>query len=281
MDIEIHIRPHAELGRDTVEEMWRYHDLFSMLVWRDLAVRYKQTVLGPIWFLIQPLLPTLVFTVVFGRIARMSTEGAPGFLFFLTNQIAWNYFATNFTSASGCLHANLNLFTKVYFPRLIVPVASIASNSAAVVIQLGFFFVAWWSYRAGGIGGAHLVLTPLILWTPLVLLLVAAQGLGFGLWMAALTAKYRDLQHLVPVITQLWMYGSCVVFPLSQVPPQYQRILSLNPVTFVSEAFRRCLLGVGTVTWPLGLYSVGVTFAVLASGIYIYHGAARSFVDVA
>jgi lipopolysaccharide transport system permease protein len=281
MEVEIRIRPAKGFGGVNVREMWNHRELLSMLVWRDLAIRYKQTLLGPIWFLIQPLLPTLVFTVVFGKVARVSTDGAPGFLFFLCNQIAWNYVAASFASASACLQANLHLFGKVYFPRLVVPLASIASNSAAVAIQLAFFFLAWWWYRERSAEGANLRMSWFALLTPLVFLLAAAQALAFGLWMAALTGKYRDLQHLVPVIIQLWMYASGVVFPLSQVPVRYRHLAALNPVMFVTESLRRCLLGAGTVSWSFGAYAVGVTLVVLGSGILVFQRAARDFVDIA
>jgi lipopolysaccharide transport system permease protein len=211
----------------------------------------------------------------------MSTDGIPGFLFFFSNQIIWGYFSTNFSSTAGSLHANLNLFTKVYFPRIIVPMASLISNAMAVGIQLAVFVIAWCWFKFGTPDGAKLHWSAATMFVPLLVVLAAAQGLGFGLWMAALTGKYRDLQHITPVLVQVWMYGSAVVFPLSQVPRRYQQLVLLNPVTFLCEAFRVCLLRAGTVSWGSGMYSVAVTMVVLWSGLYVFKRAARSFVDIA
>lgn len=281
MTTEVRIQPRSALSLVDLPELWRYRDLLSMLVWRDFAVRYKQTILGPIWFLLQPILPTIVFTVIFGTIARMSTEGIPGFLFFLCNQIIWGYFAANYTSTSTCLLTNMHLFTKVYFPRLIVPLAGLASNGIAIVVQVGVFAAAWCWFRFGTSEGASLAVSPALAWLPLLFLLAAAQGLAFGLWMAALTAKYRDLQQLAAVIIQLWMYGSAVIFPLSQVPERYRDLVSLNPVTFLVEAFRVSLLGAGTVSMASAGYAIGVTAVALAGGLYLFNRTARTFVDVA
>jgi lipopolysaccharide transport system permease protein len=281
MNREVRIRPDSGLARDSIRDLWQYRDLLSMLVWRDITVRYKQTLLGPIWFLLQPLLPTMVFTIVFGRIAGMSTDGVPGFLFFLCNQIIWGYFSANYLSTAGSLYGNLHLFTKVYFPRIVVPLASLVSNAAAIGVQLGFFAIAWCWYRYGTTAGANLRLSPALFLAPLLFVLAAAQGLGFGLWMAAATGKYRDLSYVSPILIQMWMYASAVVFPISQVPPQYRRLVLLNPVTFLSEALRVCLLGAGTISWGDGLYSVAATAVVLASGLHVYNRAARVFVDIA
>ena len=281
MPIEIRIQPKSDLALVDFRELWRYRDLISMFVWRDFSVKYKQTLLGPIWFLLQPLLPTIVFTLIFGKLAGMSTDGLPQFLFFLCGQIAWGYFSANYSSTATCLLNNMNLFTKVYLPRLVVPLASLASNAISIGIQLGLFAIAWCWFKFGTKEGAGLQLSPALLCLPLLFLLAAAQGLGFGLWMAAFTAKYRDLQQLSAVIIQLWMYGSAVIFPLSQVPEKYQTLVSLNPVTFLVEAFRVSLLGVGTISWGSGIYAVGVTALVLVSGLYVFNKTARTFVDIA
>lgn len=278
---EVRIQPASHLRLLDIQELWRFRDLLRMLVWRDFAVRYKQTILGPIWFLLQPLLPTLVFTVVFGGIAGLSTEGIPGFLFYLCNQILWGFFAASYTSTATCLLTNMPLFTKVYFPRLVVPLASLFSNALSVVIQLGLFLVAWAWFRTHPVAPGALALHWQVVWIPALLVLAALQGLGFGLWMAVLTAKYRDLQQLAAVIIQLWMYGSAVIFPLSQVPAQYQLLVGLNPITFTVEAFRFCLLGVGTVSWHAGFLSAGLTFGVLLPGLYLFRRTARTFVDIA
>ena len=281
MTIEVRIRPNSSLTLVDFPELWHHRDLISILVWRDFSVRYKQTILGPIWFLLQPLLPTVVFTIVFGGIAKMPTEGIPTFLFFLCNQIIWGFFAASYTSTAGSLLGNLTLFTKVYLPRLVIPLASLISNAITILVQLGLFVAAWLWFRYGAAEPAALQLTLRILWLPLLLGLAATQGLGFGLWMASLTAKYRDLQQLSAIILQLWMYASAVIFPLSHVPEKYRELASLNPITFLIEAFRYSLLGVGTVSLRTGIYSVGLSLLVLLGGLYVFNRTARTFVDIA
>lgn len=252
-----------------------------MLVWRDFATKYKQTILGPIWFLVQPVLPSIVFTVIFAQVAGMSTDGVPAFVFFLCNQVTWGYFATNFAAISNSLLNNLNLFNKVYFPRLLVPVSSLVSNLLTMGIQLLLLAAAFAYAKFRVPGGEHLHVSWTLSLLPLIVLDLAAMALGFGLWMAALTAKYRDLQQVITVLLQVWMYGSAVMFPLSQMPEKYRVLLALNPATFVMEAARLSLLGVGTVSWGAGLWSVGFTVIVLLSGLRLFNRTAQTFVDVA
>ncbi len=279
--VKVHIRASSRLALGNFTELWDYRDLFSLLVWRDFVAKYKQTALGPIWFVLQPLLPTVVFTIIFGKVAGMSTDGMPGFLFFFCNQIFWGYFAANFTSVSTSLLANQNVFSKVYFPRLVVPLSSLASNAFSCLVQMALFVAFYVWFKLPGHGGEALQLNWGLLLLPLVVLLLAAQGLGFGLWMAALTAKYRDLQQISQVIIQMWMYGSAIIFPLSQIPEKYRVWVLLNPVTFVSEAARVCLLGTGTITWESGLTSVAITVLVLFTGLALFDRVARVFVDIA
>jgi lipopolysaccharide transport system permease protein len=278
--MEVRIRPQSRLKLVDFAALWVSRDLLIMLVWRDFAARYKQTLLGPIWFLLQPILPTLVFVVVFNRIAGLATAGSPAFLFYFANQIVWGFFAANYTSTANVLLGNMHLFTKVYFPRLTVPLAGIVGSTLAVAIQLAVFAVAWCWYRFGQ-DTPTVSISPLIALFPLVLVLAAAQALGFGLWMASITAKYRDLQQLSAVLIQLWMYGSAVILPLAAVPARYRPFLSANPLTFTVEAFRACLLGSGSPSWPLGLYSVGTTIFVMLSGLYLFNQSTRTFVDIA
>jgi lipopolysaccharide transport system permease protein len=279
--IETRIRPGSAVALVNVAELRRYRDLLSMLVWRDFATKYKQTILGPIWFLVQPLLPALIFTVIFGQVAGMSTDGVPGFVFFLCNQVAWGYFATTFTVTSGSLINNLQLFNKVYFPRLIVPISSLISNLITLAIQLLLLAAAFLYSRYHGQGGESLRVTWALALFPLVVLELGLMSLAFGLWMAAATAKYRDLQQVSAVLLQVWMYGSAVMFPLSKMPDKYRLLVSANPATFAIEAARRCLIGVGTVSWPAGLWSVGFTLVVLMTGLRLFNRTAQTFVDVA
>jgi lipopolysaccharide transport system permease protein len=279
--IETRIRAGNSVALVDFEELRRHRDLLSMLVWKEFATKYKQTVLGPIWFMIQPVLPALLFTVVFGQVAGMSTEGVPAFVFFLCNQVAWGYFSTNFFSVSNTLVVNLSLFNKVYFPRLLVPISALISNLLTLVIQLALLAatVAWTYFRNPAT--THIQTSWQIVLFPLVLMLLAAMALGFGLWMAALTAKYRDLQQVSALLVQVWMYGSAVMYPLSQIHGKFRFWIALNPATFAIEAARRCLIGVGTVSWREGAWSVGLTLLALWSGLRVFNRAAQTFVDVA
>ncbi len=279
--IETRIRAGSSVALIDFDELRHYRDLLSMLVWRDFATKYKQTVLGPIWFMVQPLLPALVFTFIFGHVAGMSTEGVPAFIFFLCNQVSWNYFATNFTSVSYTLIANLPLFSKVYFPRLLVPISALISNLITLVIQLALLAatIAWAFFKNPG--GSHPHTSWAIVFFPLVVLQLGAMALGFGLWMAALTAKYRDFQQVSALLIQVWMYGSAVMYPLSQLQGKYRMLLSLNPATFAIEAARICLIGVGTISWPVGAWSIGFTLIALWSGLRLFNRTAQTFVDVA
>jgi len=281
MEIELRIRPNKALALVDFSELWRYRDLLSMLVWRDFATKYKQTILGPIWFLLQPILPALVFTLVFGKVARISTDGVPGFLFFLCNQIIWGYFSSNFNVIGNALISNLNIFSKVYFPRLIVALASLVSSLVTLAIQLTLFSGFYLYYKLHTAFSAHLHPSLAMLYLPLIILYLGGMSLGFGLWMSTLTAKYRDLQQLTSIIIQMWMYGSAVIFPLSQIPAKFQVYVSLNPVTFATESARYCLFGQGTISWGAGLWSVGVTIVVLVGGLWNFNRTARTFVDIA
>lgn len=262
-------------------ELWLYRDLLSMLVWRDISTRYRQTLLGPIWFIVQPLLPALVFTVLLGRIAGLSTDGRPSFLFYLCNQVAWGMFANVFGQVSGSLLGNVNIFSKVYFPRLIVPLAQVVSSSVTFAVQLGFLavMVMITAIRQPD-AGLTSDLGRLVFLIPAILFL-AVLGLGFGLWMSALTAKYRDLSQITPVLVQVWMYGSSVLIPLSQLKGVTRSLVSANPVSVGVEAVRYSVLGSGTVTAMTLATGIATAVVVLISGIWIFNRSASTFVDTA
>jgi lipopolysaccharide transport system permease protein len=261
-------------------EIWAYRDLLRLMVWRDFVARYKQTILGPLWFILQPVLTTLVFAVVFGHMAGISTDGMPPMLFYLSGQLAWNYFAQSLQSTAVTLSGNASLFGKVYFPRLIVPLAAVASNLIAVLIQLGTFLVFFAADKLGAQGARfHLASTAFLL--PLVFLQVAVFSLGAGLWLAALTAKFRDFGVLAGFLVQLWMYATPVILPLGAVQGRWRLLFLLNPMTVPVEATRRLLLGRGTVTPGLTALCVGLTLLVAASGVLVFRRAEKTFVDVA
>jgi lipopolysaccharide transport system permease protein len=261
-------------------DLYAYRDLMWLLVWRDFATRYKQTVLGPLWHIFQPLLTTVVFTVVFSQIAELPTDGLPPTLFYLCGLLAWNYFAQTFNSTSATLVANAGLFGKVYFPRLIVPLASAISNGVSFLIQLVSFFVVLIIYRVGHPGVTCGPRWEAIALLPLVLAQLAAFSLGVGLWLSALTSKFRDFAVLTGFLIQLWMYVTPVILPLMKVPPQWHIYVALNPVTMPVECFRYLLLGQGWINVPLLLVSIGATLFTLVTGILVFQRVEKTFVDV-
>lgn len=260
-------------------EVYAYRDLLRLFVWRDFATRYKQTILGPLWHVLQPLLTTLIFTVIFSHVAELSTDGLPATLFYLSGLLAWNYFAQTFNAISSTLIANASLFGKVYFPRIIVPLSAVISGVISFGIQLVLFtvvFVLWrFSHLDSNVGPSWRVLL-----LPFVLLQLAALSLGVGLWLAALTAKFRDFSVLAGFVIQLWMYITPVIYPLARIPSQWRLFAALNPVSIPVESFRLMLLGRGSVSAHLLLASLLVTLVALISGILVFQRVERTFVDV-
>ena len=262
-------------------ELWAYRDLLSLLVWRDLASRYKQTALGPLWFIAQPLLTALMFTFVFGKVAEIPTGGVPHTLFYLCGLLTWNYFAQTFQSTSTTLVNNAGLFGKVYFPRLIVPLSAVVSNLATFAIQLALFAGFFVAGKFGS-DAAHFHLEPSALLLPLVVAQVGLFSLGVGLWLAALTAKFRDFGILAGFAIQLWLYATPVIYPLSKIPDGWQWLAELNPMAMPVELSRAMLLGtpmpaVEPVIESLALALATVTVTV---GVFFFRRAEKSFVDV-
>jgi lipopolysaccharide transport system permease protein len=281
MSSEIVIQPTRGMRALNWREIWSYRDLLWLLVWRDFATRFKQTLLGPLWHIFQPLVTTVVFTVMFSQVAELPTDGLPPTLFYLCGLLAWSYFSQTFTSTSGTLVANAALFGKVYFPRLIVPLAGAISNTFSFLIQLGSFFVILIIYRAGHPIASCGPRWEAIVFLPLVLLQLAALSLGVGLWLSALTAKFRDFTVLSGFLLQLWMYVTPVILPLTKVPPHWHIYMALNPVTMPVECFRYLLLGNGWVNPTLLWVSLGVTTVAFATGVLIFQRVEKTFIDVA
>jgi lipopolysaccharide transport system permease protein len=277
---EIVIEPTHGLRFVNWRDLYAYRDLMWLLVWRDFATRYKQTVLGPLWHVFQPLLTTVVFTIVFSQVAELPTDGLPPTLFYLCGLLAWNYFSQTFNSTSSTLVANAALFGKVYFPRLIVPLASVISNGISFLIQLGSFLTVLVVYRASHPEAACGPRWEALVILPLVLAQLAAFSLGVGLWLSALTSKFRDFSVLSAFLIQLWMYVTPVILPLTKGPPQWHKYVAVNPVTMPVECFRYLLLGQGWINVPLLLVSIGTTFLTLVSGIMIFQRIEKTFVDV-
>jgi lipopolysaccharide transport system permease protein len=260
------IRPHRNWFDLKLGELWRYRDLVMLFVRRDFVSFYKQTILGPLWYLVQPLLTTITFTVVFGRIAKLSTDGLPQFLFYMSGTIIWTYFADCLTKTSNTFILNSQLFGKVYFPRLAVPVSLLISNLIAFAIQFVFFlaFMAYFALR-----GAHLHPNWWILASPLFVLMTVS----------ALTTKYRDLRFLVQFGVQLLMYATAVVYPISAIPARFQPLVRANPMTSVIEAFRHAFLGAGSVSLRGLAYSFIFMVVIVAVGAVIFNRVEATFMD--
>ncbi len=278
-ETEIHIAPTSGWRAFAWREIWAYRDLLWLLVWRDFAARYKQTVLGPLWFIVQPLLTTVVFTIVFGKFAGISTSATPPVLFYMCGLLGWNYFAQTFQSTSSTLVNNAGMFGKVYFPRLVVPLAAVVSNLATLVIQGATFAALYAAYHLIGLPvGTGMRWEVLLL--PLVVLQIAALGLGVGLWLAALTARYRDFTVLAGFLLQLWLYATPVIYPLQAVPAGWRTAVVLNPMTMPVECIKYALLSAGTPDPASIAISVGMTVVFLFTGLVAFKRVESTFVDI-
>ena len=271
------IRPRERLWDVDFREIWRYRDLIELFVRRNIVVQYKQTILGPLWYLIQPVLTVVMNMVVFGGIAGMSTDGVPQPLFYMAGNVCWFYFADCLNQTSRTFTDNQAMFGKVYFPRLVVPIATVVSNLLRFVIQLALFAVLYLYFL---LSGSSISLGWLVLLLPLLIVMLAGLGLGFGILVSSMTTKYRDLTILFTFIVQLWMYGTPIVYPLSSVPDGALRTLILaNPMTPVVEAFKYVTLGQGYFSWWALGYSLAFMAVLLILGIVVFNKVQRSFMD--
>lgn len=270
------IEPRQSVFDIRLADMWNSKYLAWLFIRRDFVAPYKQTILGPLWFILNPLASTLIITIVFGRIAKIPTDGIPDFLFYLCGTLCWGYFSACVIGTSDTFMVNAAVFSKVYFPRLIVPVTVVVSSLGKLAIQLVLFAIFWIYFWAKG---TPIVPTVLILVFPLLVLQMALLGLGFGILVSALTTKYRDLNVLVGFGMTLWMYASPVVYPLSEVPERYQFIQVLNPMVSVLEGFRLAFLGKGTFTLSCFLASWCLTIGVLMLGVIAFNRMEKTFLD--
>jgi homopolymeric O-antigen transport system permease protein len=270
------IRPQRAWWDLRLGDLWRYRDLIRLMIWRDFVAVYKQTILGPLWHVIQPILTTIVFTVIFGRIARLPTDGLPPFLFYMAGTTVWGYFYSCLLSTSNTFTSNAAIFGKVYFPRLSIPVSIVISNLISFGIRLGIFVVFLIYFR---------LTTPTIhpnLWMlllPVLSLIMAGLGLGVGIIISSLTTKYRDLQHLVGFSAQLLMYATPIIYPLSSVPEDWRWLLLINPLTPVVEMFRLGFLGTSAVEPVFLLYSLVFTIITLLIGVLAFNHVENTFMD--
>lgn len=271
----IEITPHRGIFQVPIAEMWRYRDLVYLFVRRDFVAFYKQTILGPLWFLLQPVMTTLMFTLVFGNIAGLSTNGSPKILFYLAGVTCWGYFSECLNKTATIFVDNSTLFGKVYFPRMISPLAIVISNLLRFSIQLGMF-LATLAYFVW-MGAVHLNSTALLL--PVIVFLMASISLGIGLIFSALTTKYRDLRFLLQFGVQLYMYVTPVIYPVSTIPQKYAWLIQLNPLTPLIEAFRHGFLGTGDFSIAGLSYSAGFAVFIVTIGVLIFNRIEATFMD--
>lgn len=275
-DWSIIIKPETGIFSIDFRELWQYRDLLAIFIRRELLAVYKQTVLGPVWFFIQPLLTTMVYAVVYGGIANLGTDGKPRLLFYLSGTVLWAYFSECLVSTSSTFTTNAAVFGKVYFPRVLLPLAKVVSALVKVGIQMILLAIAYAAYIA--MGQYTFAVNAYILTLPLLLLIMANLGLGVGMIVTSLTIKYRDLQYLVAFGVQLLMFAAPVIYPLSRFQGKLLILLKINPVTAVIETFRAAVLG-GTVDWQMLGYSFGVSCMLLVVGFIIFNRAEKTFID--
>lgn len=259
-----------------LKELWQYRDLIGLFVKRDFVTLYKQTILGPLWYIIQPLFTTIVFTIVFGKVAKIPTDNIPPFLFYMTGNVAWGYFATCLTRTSDTFNANANIFGKVYFPRLTVPLSTVISSFVQFGVQFSLFLGFYFYFI---VKGAPIIPNWLILYLPLLLLQMGFFGFGVGVLVSSMTTKYKDLRFAMGFIIQLWMYATPVVYPLSLVPDWLRPWYVINPMVSVIESFRFAFLGSGTINWCYVGNSWMVTLIVVIAGIILFSRIEKTFMD--
>ncbi len=277
------IKPRTGLFEVNLKEIWDYRDLLTLFVKRSITVQYKQTILGPLWWIIQPALTVIMYMVVFGGIAGIPTDGVPQPLFYLGGICMWQYFSSCLTGTSNTFVVNSGIFGKVYFPRLIMPLSKVISNLVRFGIQVGLFVIVYIYYAV--IGQAPSPNWYLLL-APVLVVMMAGLALGFGIVVSSMTTKYRDLQVLFSFVVQLWMYGTPIVYPLSQVAGKEKwgidlvTVMCLNPVTPIIETFKYGALGAGEfIGWGWLAYSFGFMVVVLALGVLIFNKVQKSFMD--
>ena len=271
------IKPKTSVFDLNLKEVWQYRDLIYMFLKRNFTSSYKQTILGPLWFLITPLLTSSMFTVVFGQIAKISTDGVPQFLFYLAGNTAWGYFSACLNATSHTFTANAHIFSRVYYPRLVAPITSViyALLSFAIQLLLMLVLMAFFVFARGEMVYPNLW----ILSVPLLILQMALMGMGLGIIISSITTKYRDLSILVSFGVQLWMYATPIVYPLSQVPDFLQKVIRINPMTPIVNNFKYAFLGCGTLEFGSWIYSWIFTIVVLFLGVVLFSKVEKTFID--
>jgi lipopolysaccharide transport system permease protein len=259
-----------------LRQLWNSKDLIRMFVWRDFVATYKQTILGPLWYILQPLLTSLTYTIIFGKVARIPTDGIPPFLFYMSGTLIWSYFANTLTKVSNTFLSNAHLLGKVYFHRLAIPISIVLSNFISFAIQL-LIFLAFWIVYFRNSSFFHPIIALLV--CPILLLMLALLSIGCGILVSALTTRYRDLSHLVAFAVPLLMYSTTTIYPLSSVPVRFRWIVAANPITPIIECFRYFFLGTATVTPMHMCVSLSFIALILVLGMTCFARAERTFID--
>lgn len=272
---DLTIQPKKSLFTVDVKNIWRYRDLVLLFVRRDFVSIYKQTILGPLWFFIQPVFTTVIYTVIFGRLANISTDGIPQPVFYMSGIILWNYFSDCLMKTSDTFIVNQNIFGKVYFPRLVIPLSVVISNLLKLGVQVLLFIGLYLYY----VGDGQAYPNRYLFIFPILILIMAGLGLSLGLIVSSLTTKYRDLKFLIQFGIQLAMYASPIVYPLSMLPEKYRPLLILNPVTGVIETFRYSLFNEGTLSFTALGYSAVSMLVLILFGLFIFNKVEKSFID--
>ena len=273
---DLKIKPHSKWYDLRLGEILRYKDLLILFVRRDFVAVYKQTILGPIWFFLQPIITSITFTIIFGNLAQISTDGLPEILFYMSGITLWSYFSDTLTKTSDTFTTNAGVFGKVYFPRMIVPLSVVVSNLIKLGVQFLLFLSVWvfFLFRTDKIHPNVYILI-----TPFLIILMGFMGLSFGILISSMTTKYRDLKFLVTFGVQLMMYASPIVYPLSIVPQKYKWIIVANPVTSIIETFKYAFLGVGEFNWFYLAYSFVFTILLFFVSLIVFHKVEKSFMD--
>lgn len=272
------IKPKKKWLDVDLKGIWRYRDLFVMYIKRDIVTKYKQTILGPLWYIIQPIFTTIMYMFVFGGLAGISTDGAPQPLFYMAGIVLWGYFNESFTVSNDVFNTNSAVFGKVYFPRLIVPLSGITSSLLKMLIQLGLFIIVYIYYYVT-LENNSLTINWSLLLFPFYILLIGLHAMSWGLIISSMTTKYRDMKFLVQFGLQLFMYATPVIYPLSAAPEKYRAILELNPLTPIFEAFKYGCLGCGSLDWRGLLYSTVFLCITLFFSVIVFTRVERNFMD--
>jgi lipopolysaccharide transport system permease protein len=268
----LRITPSAGWVSLKLHELWEYRELLYFLVWRDIKVRYKQTTLGVAWAIIQPFLTMVVFSVFFGRLAKIPSDGVPYPVFSYAALVPWTFFAHGLTHASNSLVGSANLIKKIYFPRLAVPISSVTSGIVDFVLAFTVLLGMMLYYG--------IVPTINVLWLPALLLLALLTSLGVGLWLSAMNVQFRDVRYVVPFLTQFWLFATPIAYPSSLLPEPWRTLYGLNPMVGVVEGFRWALLGTNTAPGPIIIVSVLITLALLLGGAFYFRRLERTFADI-